>query len=200
MILCIPYHPSLPLDYKKLASHLKTKGSHPSHSLMVVCNYRHEEEAFSFSMGLAKLFARQELVVTPDYPDEAPVRASNRLFAAAMKAFHKYVSQPPEHPTPAMLYYDPIYRPVKNRWLDDIQSEYYLKDAPMVLANFVKGLTVGPVVFGSKYPKSSKLIDFVPETTHWRRYLASELVKDGVETEAFGESADAYIRPYTPET
>ena len=199
MILCLPYHASLPCDFKKLVSHLKSKGSHPSHSLMIVCNHRHEEAAFSVAMGLTKLFARQEMVIIPDEEQETMLRASNRLFKAAMKAFHDYKSQPPEHPNPAMCYYDPTYRPVINRWLDGLQSDYYLQGGPTVMARFADEITVGPVVFGPQFPRQSKLIDFVPDTIHWRRYLASEIVNFGVGTGIIGDDAESYIRPYNPE-
>lgn len=200
MILCLPYHASIPCDFKKLVSHLKSKGSNPSHSLMVVCNYRHEEAAYSIAMGLAKQFPRQEMVVIPDDEKETLLKASNRMFKAAMKALHDYKSQPPEHSNPAMCYYDPCYRPIINRWLDGLQSDYYLLGGPAVLARFGEGMTtVGPVVFGPQFPRESKLIDFIPDTIHWRRYLASEIVKLGVETGVIGDDAESYIRPYNPE-
>lgn len=199
MILCLPFHPSSPVDYDKFAGHLKRKGSMPNHTLLVVTLQQHEEQAFSFAMGLAGMFHRHFLSVVPD-DRGTTLKHSNRMFLAACKALHEYAPDRKEIADPAMLYYDPSWRPVKNRWLDELQAEYYFQNAPVVFGNLVDGSPVeGPVILAKSYPAKSRLLDFLPDNEHWRKYLASEMVNLGVKTDAIGSQEAAYIRPYAPE-
>lgn len=198
MILSLPFHPDLPADYDRFAAHLKRKGSMPHHTLMVVALQQHEEEAFSFAMGLANSFQRNFLVAVPT-EHETFLRSSNRLFKAACKALHEYAPGREEIADPAMVYFDPTWRPVRNRWLDELQSEYYFANGPTVFGNFEDGIPTGPIVLSKEYPAKSRLIDFIPGDIHWRKYLASEMVNFGVKTDAIGPHEAAYIRPYTPE-
>lgn len=197
MILSIPFHEDSPVDFEKFAAHLKRKGHMPNHVLMVVCLAQHEEKAFSFAMGLAGYFARHFMVVVPK-EKETVLRSSNRLFKAACKALHEYEPKKNELQDPPMCYYDPSWRPVKNGWLDMLQSEYYFANGPTVFGS-LEPRSVGPVIFSKEYPAKSRLLDFLPDNAHWRKYLASEMVNFGVKTDAIGTSEAAYIRPYTPE-
>ena len=200
MILCIPYHPRI-TDYAKFSHALRKLGTNPSHSLMVISTREHEEAAFEFQMALVDGFLSAKSVVLPDLPRETPLNITNRLFLGAMKALDEHVPGPSEHPKPVMLYFDPTWRPFTNRWLDDLQAEFYLKGAPLVVAKFdVKddGLPVstGPVLFSKGFPKHSKLMPFLIDSgQHWRNYLAWELVNSSVKTDTIGRNKAASIRP-----
>lgn len=200
MILCIPYHPRI-TDYGKFGSALRKLGTNPSHSLMTVSTREHEEAAFEFQMGLVDGYLSAKAVVVPDVPRETPMQFSNRMFLGAMKALHDHVPGPSEHPKPVMLYHDPTWRPFTNRWLDDLQGEYYLNGAPLVMGRFETNgagvpVTAGPVAFAKGYPKHSKLLDFLMDSgEHWRNFLAWELVNSSVKTDTIGRNKAASIRP-----
>jgi len=200
MILCIPYHPRI-TDYAKFSLALRKLGTNPSHSLMVVSLRDHEEVAFEFLMGLQDGYLSAKSVVMPDLPRETPLQFSNRCFLAAMKALHDHIPGPSEHPKPVMLYFDPAWRPFTNRWLDELQGEYYIKGAPLVMARFEPRedgtpATAGPVMFAKGYPAHSRLMDFLQDSgKHWREYFAWEMFNVSVKTDTIGRKKAASIRP-----
>lgn len=203
MILTIPYHPQL-ADYGKLSLMIRKLGSNPGHVLMVVSTREHEEAAFEFQMGLVDGFTSAKSIVIPDAPGEAPLRLSNRLFLGTMKALAEHVPGPTEHPKPVMLYYDTAWRPFAPRWLDELQGEYYLRGAPLVMGRFEskgdKQVPTGPVAFSGAYPKHSRLMDFLLDSgTHWRDYFAWEMFNVAVKTDTIGRNKAAAIRPLPSE-
>jgi len=204
MILCIPYHPRI-TDYAKFSLALRKLGTNPSHSLVVISNREHEEAAFEFQMGLVDGFLSGKSVVVPDIPGETPMQFTNRMFLGTMKMLDEHVPGPSEHPKPVMVYFDPTWRPFTNRWLDDLQGEYYLKGAPLAMARFETredGLpvTAGPVLFAKGFPKHSKLKNFLIDSgKHWREFLAWEIVNVAVKTDTIGRNKAASIRPLPAE-
>jgi hypothetical protein len=201
MILSIPYHPRI-ADYDKLRTTIRKLGTNPNHTLSVVSTREHEEAAFEFLMDLGASFLRQFAVVVPD-AEENPLRLSNRLFLAAMKSLHDYTPSVQENPRPVMLYFDPTWVPITSRWLDELQTEYYLSGAPQVFGYFKTRddggpVPTGPIAFAKTYPSYSRLLDFVLESgKHWRDYLSWETFNTAVKTDAIGQTKKACIRPQT---
>jgi hypothetical protein len=199
MILTIPYHPRI-ADYEKLRITIRKLGTNPNHTLCVVSTREHEEAAFEFLMDLGGSFLRQFAVVVPDAA-ETPVHLSNRLFLASMKALREYTPSVQENPRPAMLYFDPTWMPVTSRWLDELQTGYYLSGAPQVFGYFKlrddgSPLPTGPIAFAKTYPEQSKLLDFILDSgKHWRDYLSWETFNIAVKTDAIGPTKAACIRP-----
>ena len=199
MILCIPYNPSLPGGYDKLVSGIVRYGKHPAHTLFIVAKAEHEEGAFTMAMQLKDHFSRYFAITVPDQP-EAPIRNSNRMFVAAMDALRSYKPLALEMPQPVMLYFDPSWRPTQDRWLDKFQAEYYISGAPTTFGSFKTTGTakvIGPVAISCKFLRETKLLNFLPETVHWREFLAWEIINSGLQAEALGRILPAYIRPFT---
>jgi hypothetical protein len=198
VLLAIPYNSTLPGGYDKLTDAIKRLGRHPGHTLIVLSTVEHEEGAFEFAMGLKDYFGRYFAVTLPDQP-ESMLKTSNRVFRAAMTALHDYLPTPTEHPEPVMLYMDPTWRPTQKRWLDEFQTEYYFAGAPLVYGRIktdkTKARVDGPVAINVKFVQQSTLIDFVPDDTHWRDYLAWEMFKVSVKAPSIGKVLPAYIRP-----
>jgi hypothetical protein len=202
MLLAIPYHPSTPADYADFSVHLRKKGTNPSHSLVVVCRREHEDEAFTFAHSLSSSFHRHFLAVIPDL-QETMLDTSNRMFKEAVKFHFNYATDGNEMADPPMAYFDVTWRPTKSRWLDELQSDYFLKGAPTIFANFAPQepgppAPTGPLVLAKDYTTKSKLLDFIPQSLHWRNYLAWEMSNLGVACTAVGPADPAYIRPFTP--
>lgn len=198
MILTLPFNPTLPGGYDKLATALLRYGRHPAHTLFVIARQEHEDPAFEFAMKVRNQFGRYFAITVPDQRETA-LKASNRMFVAALDALRQYAPAAHENPEPVMLYFDPTWRPTKARWLDEFQSDYYLAGAPSTFGNWkVKGDAArveGPVAISRKFLNQTKLLDFLPDTTHWREFLAWEIINNGLQSEAFGRVAPSYIRP-----
>ena len=196
MILTIPYHPSLPGGSDRLAGALSRNGRHPNHTLVVITQAAHEDAAFDFAMKIHGQFGRYIAVTIPDQQEPMLV-TSNRMFLAALDMLREYVPADYEMPDPSMLYFDPTWRPTKQRWLDEFNSDYYLAGAPTTFGCFRDGKPIGPVVIKQDFLKKTKLLDFLPGAgTHWRDYLAWEIINNGVNAEALGRTLPAYIRPF----
>jgi hypothetical protein len=200
MILATPFHPALPVDYEGLALHLRRKGTNAGHALVVLCRREHEDKAFEFGHGLSALFHRQFIHTLPDLSGNG-IQVANRFLLAALEFLRSYVPGSGEIPDPALLLFDPTWRPQANRWLDELQADYYLRGARDVMACFEGSdppVTAGPVVFGRDFVTRCTLLDFLPADTHWRHYLAWEMFNLGVKTDAIGRKEPAFIRPHTP--
>lgn len=203
MLLAIPYNPNLPGGYDKLVSAIQRHGKHPAHTLFVISQQEHDEQAFELAMKLKDQFGRYFAVtLPPPAQPETMLRVSNRMFSAAMDALRSYEPTDEENPKPVMLYFDPTWRPTKARWLDEFQTDYYMAGAPAVFGRFVKekdrARVEGPVAVGIDFLKHTQLLNFIPPNSHWRDFLAWEMVNVGVETPALGPALPAYIRPFDP--
>jgi len=196
MILTIPYNPNLPGGYDRLTGSILRLGKYPSHTLAVVAKAQHEDAAFDFAMKIHGQFGRYLAVTVPD-AQEMMLAASNRMFLAALDMLWDYAPTEHEMPDPAMFYFDPSWRPTKQRWLDEFNTEYYLAGAPTTFGCFNEQKPVGPVVIKQDFLKKSKLLGFLPGAgAHWRDFLAWEIINNGVNTEALGRTLPAYIRPF----
>lgn len=197
MILSIPYFPSL-TDYKTLANDLRKRGQLLNHSLVVICHPDDEAEAYAFGQDISDLFLRSATVALP--PSDRPkFGLSNDFFRAAVRYVESYKPQSGELADPALLYFDPAYRPTKNTWLDSLQADYYLKNAPMIFGNSKADeenarIFNGPLIISKTFYKASGLINYIPHEAHWRKYLKWELTKNSVETELIGTRPDSVLR------
>lgn len=200
MILAIPYNPNLPGGYDRITSSILRNGKHPNHTLFVVALPQHEDGAFALAMKLKDHFGRHFAITVPSprHP-ETKIQASNRTFLAALDALKTYVPSENENAEPVLLYFDPTWRPTKARWLDELQADYHLAGTPVIYGNFnAQGDNAkieGPVVISRRFFGKTILVDFIPHDTHWRNFLAWEMIKNGLQAEAFGKVLPAYIRP-----
>ena len=200
MILTIPYNPTLPGGYDKLVSSITRFGKHPMHTLFVVSLPQHEDGAFDLAMRLREYFGRYFAVTVPAAAQpESGTHLSNRMFTAAVDALRSYEPTEQEMPDPVMLYHDPLWRPMKVRWLDEFQAEYYIAGAPDTFGLFQskgdKARVEGPVAVSRKFLAKTDLLPFLSGETHWREFLAWEFIRNGLPSTAIGRTLPAYIRP-----
>lgn len=198
MILTIPFNPNLPGGYDRLINALLRNGKHPNHTLIVLAKQEHEDPAFDFAMKLREHFGSliAKSIPSSDTPRSA-VAESNTLFLTALEALRTYVPGDHEMQEPAMLYFDPTWRPTKTRWLDEFNTEFYLAGVPTTYGYFKEDKPLGPVVLKQDFLTKSKLLEFLPGAgTHWRDYLAWEIINNGVNAEALGRTLPAFIRPF----
>lgn len=197
MILATPFHPSF-TDYADYAKILTKRGPLLNHIHLVVTTKHHQDAAYDFGEEVSGLFLRSFNVVLPEL-DRTRIGTANDMLRSALRFATNYQHGTEEIPDPALLYNDPSYRPAKSGWLDTIQAEYYLKNAPTVFGDSSKAedgskIFKGPVVFAKDFPKKSGLLDFVPSTVHWRIHLRWELANLGVDTKLIGVDRDAILR------
>ena len=197
MLICIPYHTDLPVDYKDLAKTIQRFGSNPGHTLAVLSLRSQDEGAFFFQQKLADSFGRLIRASLDDQPEMA-VMTSNRFFTAACKVLRKFKPQTGEAEHAPMMYMDPIYRPTATRWADTLQADYFRLGAPKVMGNFRDGeppSPTGPLVLSREYVETSPLSQFLPHNSHWRNYLAWELLRNSVKATGIGSHATAVLSP-----
>ena len=187
MILATVFHPDLPVDYKAFASEIRAKGPNRPHTLLTICRPEDESEAAEFVFGLSDSFTRHYTGVTLT-KGVSPLHLSNLMFQTAVKFLSAYKPEKHEPEGVPLVYLDPTYRPVAKRWMDQLQSEFFMNNAPPVMR--MDGFT-GAVVIGKKYPQTSVLIHQIPESQHWRNYLTWEMQRNAVETPLLGE----FVKP-----
>lgn len=197
MIVAIPFNPSLPGGYDRLVSAIIRYGKHPNHTLFVVSRAEHEDAAFEMAITLKDQFGRFFIITVPD-KNVPPLQRANNLFVGATDALLAYEPTEDESEDPAMLYFDPLWRPVKARWLDEFNSEYHIFGAKPTYGCFDGDKVIGPVVLKRSFLKKSLLINFLPTDRHWREYLAWEIITNGLHADALGKNLPAYIRPFDP--
>lgn len=188
MIFALPYIKDL-TDYAQLEKELKRKGKLLLHSAVVISTVEDQTEAYDYAQALSELFARTHTVVLTEL-DRTGNQLSTDFLRAATKFGSEYQTSEGEIKDPALLYMDPGFRPAEAGWLDKIQSNYYLKRAPMVFGKFAKEeprIAVGPIVFAKGFYNGSGLLPYVPNNIHWRVYMQSELLSNAVETNVIGE-------------
>lgn len=197
MLVCLPYHPDLPVNYPDLAKSIMRCGTNPNHTLAVICLRSNDEGAFHFSTSLSDYFGRHVRASMDDQP-ESPMMTANRFYNEAVRVFKKYVPSSHEAEHSPMMIADPTYQPVTPRWLDDIQSDYFRCGAPRVFGNFSEGDTpvpVGPLVLNRDFVDTCNLASFLPPNVHWRKYLAWELLKSSVKATGIGTHESAVLAP-----
>jgi len=170
-------------------------GTNPNHTLAVISFRQHDEGAYLFGNSVSDYFGRHMKLTVTSEPGSA-AQAANQFFTSTLRAFQKYKPKAHEPDDLPLLYFDPTYRPTSARWLDDLQASYYREGAPMVFGNFGEnGVPVGPIVLSRNFRKKSSLLDFLPENTHWRSYLAWELSKNSVKASCIGSHESAILQP-----
>lgn len=195
MILCTPLIPKL-TDYTAYAEDIRKRGKLLNHLHLVVSRQEDEAEAYEFGQGLSDLFLRSNFFAIPE-KKRGGLQLANDLFRAAARCVSEHVSREGELSDPALLYMDPSYRPLSNRWLDEIQADYYFRKAPMFFGRFTpeEHLLQGPVVISKAMYKASGLLAFVPENIHWRTYLRHEVNANSAETKLIGHgSGESVLR------
>lgn len=200
MILATVYHSDLPLEYKTFAAALRSRGPNRPHTLLTLCRPADESAAVTFTHGLSDTFGRHYVGVTLS-EGISGLHLSNLLFQTAVRFHAAYKHAKHEPSDVPMLYLDPMWWPINDRWLASLQTDYYQSGAPKVYGNphnpenpdYRAG-----VVLGKSYGKESALIDQIPETSHWRKFLAWEMFKDAVNTAQLGDREDSYIRQRPP--
>ncbi len=201
MIVALPYSPDLPGGYDRFVSAITRYGKHPSHTLFVIAKEEHTDGAFELAMRLKEQFGRY-FAISLDERRETRLQESNRMFLTALNALKEYQPTENEMPEPTMIYFDPTWRPMKQRWLDEFQMEYHLAGAPATFGCFQtkggKGKILGPVAINRRWLGITKLLDFLPANTHWREFLAWEIINNGLQSPAIGQLLPAYIRPFAP--
>ncbi len=201
MILALPIHNSVP-GIDSIADDLKKKGSLKDHVLRVFSTKEDEDLAFKIADALSDHFKKVSTQTLPVAPRNANALA-NDMFFAAFQWQKGYKPDADEVKEPPMLYLDPGYRPTAPNWVDQIQSEFYLKDSPAVLARTLtegKGetyvrTTVGPVVIGRKFIETCTLIHFLDDKQHWRKRMVHELALDCKETTQIGNGNKSLLKP-----
>ena len=105
-----------------------------------------------------------------------------------------------EIPNPPALYMDPSYRPLRAGWLDTVQTEFYMRGAPMTMGDLghdEEGAVVftGPFVFSRNFAANTSLVNFLPPNVHYRAYMRWEFSKNPLATALIGTAADSVLRP-----
>lgn len=198
MLVCLPYHTDLPVDYPELAKSIMKQGTNPNHTLAVISLRSQDEGAFFFATSLADYFGRHLKHVIEDQP-EPPAMTSNRFYTAACLVLRKFKPAPGEAEHAPMMYMDPTYRPQSPRWLDAIQADYFRCGAPKVFGNFTNDeipVPEGPLVLSREYVETSTLAQFIPPGVHWRNYLSWELLRNSVKAAGIGSHASAVLAPH----
>lgn len=195
MILCTPFAPGL-TDYTDYTAFLIRRGKLLGHVHLVVARHEDEAEAYEFAEKLSDHFVRTHTSILPPKARSANETAVD-MFRAALRFARDYKPGEGELPDPAMLYTSPDYRPQENGWLDQIQSEYYLKRAPLVFGKFEPNgpkILQGPAVFRKDYYGKSGLLSSVPPNIHWRLYLQHEILNNAVETTLIGHGKTCALK------
>lgn len=200
MIVTLPFVPGA-TDYKQLVTDFRKRGPAASHPLRVISRADDADEAYDLGQELVELFGPATFHgVTIPENHTGRIRIANDLFFAAMTWLG---SQKPEkggsENPPLAIYLDPTYRPTRNDWLRDLQSAYYYAGAPPVFGQVVvapdgERAFVGPVVVSAAFPKASALLNFLPDTIHWRVYLRSEMLRSFVATDLIGSTPAAVLK------
>jgi hypothetical protein len=199
MIVAIPFHPSL-TDFDKYAKAIAAKGQCKGHALLVVSQRQHEEEALAFATEAGKAFDSVETSTIDAVTEGGAIGITNALFKAAVYFYRKWDGLPGEQGDAPLLYNDPTWTPRKQGWLDAIQSEYFARGGPKVLAwwrtnDQGEKITRGPVVFNKEYALDAPLLPHLPAGTHWRIYMRHELGNIAVASETIAPDAPAVLRP-----
>lgn len=200
MLIFLPIHSSVP-GLETLAKDILRKGALKDHHLRI-CSTREDEE-IAYLIGDAiqdgfKSVTTVTLAATPK--PRNPVKLANDMFFAAVQYLYKHVPEPGQPEDVPMLYLTTDARPTTRNWADMLQAEFYLKNAPPVMArtvssgsgNTFKRLTEGPVILGSKF--RSTMLDFLDDREHWRQRMCHELAQNLVETRQIGSGAKSLLK------
>lgn len=179
MIVTIPFFPGH-TDYDRLVVSINGKGRNDGHHLLVMSRRVDEEAAMDFEDSISAAFTSSTHRVIDPPHDRGRYATSNELFRQSLTFLGAHTPRKGEpHDTP-ILYFDPALRAAKKGWADMIQSEYFTKGLPKVLAvqkiqaNKMK-VPWGSVLFSKGYVRDSALLAHLPGSTPWREYLRHEI-------------------------
>ncbi len=194
MIFCTPFNSKAPFDYADYAAILLKRGPQTDHHHLILSSKDDEDQAFRLGSELSDLFGKSFFLALPEAPRNG-ISLANDLFVAAVRFTQNFKTGSKEVPDPPLLYMDPGYRPTKPRWLDDLQAEYYVRQAKTVFGSGKKdteGAVVftGPLVISKTFGTKSALLDYLQPTKHWREALKWELNKDYHITPSIGMTND----------
>lgn len=197
MILCTPYHPSVPVDYQRVVSDLTRLAGNKGHTVLVISRPEDEQEGLDIAMSLSQSFGRHYNGVL-QHAGKTTADTANLFFRTAMRFLGKYQPEAHEPEEVPMLYFDPMWRPKGKFWMDKLQSEWFLKGKPAIMGN--PGDPENPdfkggVIVGRSFTKVSTLVEQLPEDTHWRKFLAWEMLKNAVITDSIGDTDAAILQP-----
>lgn len=202
MLISLPVHNSTP-GIASFADDIKRKGSLQDHSIRIFSTREDGDLAFQIADSLSDHFRSVTTQTLPPAKRNG-IKLANDMFLAAFKWQFNYKPAEGEIKDPPMLYLDPTYRPVANNWVDQLQAEFYLRDAPAVMARvMVDGgvsdkqvkTTLGPVILGSKFLRDCTLVDFLDDREHWRTRMWRELVRDCHNTLQIGHGSKSLLKP-----
>jgi hypothetical protein len=200
MILVTPFLPGRESIYKALAAAIKKSGQLIGHSHLVISEPADEDEARAFADSISDHFSRtNQILLIP--ADRGPIQRANDMLNIAMKFHENFKEGEGEVPNQPMLYLDPRWRPAKTGWMDNLQGEYFLRDAPKVTASFTvvpedkTKVFTGPILFSPDYVKDSGLIDYLQPDEHWLSSLRWEMGISAVPTDLIGDTPKSVIRP-----
>lgn len=201
MIVICPISTKSP-GIEKFAADLKKKGSLPEHILHLVSLRGGEDEDMAYKIGdeLAGSFQRvtTETVLPNPAKGQSGLAWANQMFVTAMRFFEGYEYRPNEVPEAPMLFLPTNFRPVTNGWLNDLQSEFFLKGAPPAMGRTTTSgkdrVTVGPVIFGRKCIGKLPTINTLDGKTHWRDWMKFEIAAGFHETKAIGPGSKSLLK------
>lgn len=198
MILALPYHPSIPVNFDKVARDILKVSGNEDHHVLVVSREKDRDAAFEFSMGFESSFKSVSRVVTLRDGTSA-AHTANLMLQAVLRFLHDFKPERSEPKEIPLVYLNPRFMPNRARWLHTIQASWFESGTPATLV----GLTqkdppqfVGITVFSAAYVRNSTLLDFLPESIHWREFLAWEIFNNAV----VSDSLQGLIKPQKLET
>lgn len=168
-----------------------------SHTAFVISRPSDEQAGLDLSMSLSQSFGRHFQGVL-QHPGKTTADTANLFFRTAMRFLKAYKPDSSEPKDVPLLYLDPMWKPKGKFWLDQLQSEWFLKGAPAVMGN--PGDPEAPdfkggVIVSKAFVEKSTLLDQLPDNEHWRKVLAWELFKNAVVTDSIGDTKTAILQP-----
>ena len=202
MIFATPFVPGL-TDFDKYAADMTKKGMLLSHVHVVISEFEDEPEAFAFGTSVSDLFLKTKFLVLPKLERKRNrYELANDLFRAAVRFHQSYQNDQSEVAEPPMLYSDPTYRPQKNQWLSNLQSEFFQNRMPLVTGVATTNeenckIFQGPIILSKEFGNATSLLDFIPSNAHWRTHLRWELHKGSQDTNLIGSGSESVLKALT---
>jgi hypothetical protein len=197
MICIVPVHSAVP-RIETFAADLLKKGKQDNHILHLVTRKCDEELCQSIGDQLSENFRKVTYTVLPEKARTA-VGLGNDMFKAAFEYRWRYVSSPDEIHDHPVIFMSPDYRPSNHDWLNDLQAEFFLKQA-VTMGRTLPGkapksrVYEGPVLFGSEFIKNAEPLEFLNDADIWRVRLCWHLAKGSVETKLIGQGNKSVVR------
>jgi hypothetical protein len=179
MIVAIPYFPGY-TDYSYLTKSINAHGLCDGHRLLVIGRRVDEEAAMSFEESVSENFSGSTHRVVDQPQQRGRFAVANEMFRQSLWYMKNYEPGEKEMTEPPLLYFDPVLRMPRKGWADAVQSEYFARGMPRVLAcqktrtDGIKEIW-GAALFNKEYVTDSALLAHLPGHAHWRDYLRHEI-------------------------